>query len=213
MPADDALAYAAAHQDITFMFIAMTNWSVRKANARLQDMYNRTGKTSSKMIQNKYCDAFELRDQDEIIFIRNSYDEHHHARWLNGQRGTIRVDEYDNVTIKIHHDVHTGKPSVIPWEELNERTKNGDYVPNQQIAPFYASNTWKCQGSEFPNVIVVVDMPTHVECVYTAITRAKDSVHVFAKESDLQQSMTRRILPTRQTQLTQMLRGGKKYAP
>jgi exodeoxyribonuclease V alpha subunit len=121
---------------------------------------------------------------------------------LNGETGRI-ITIYPDEAI----EVDFGDRIVeIPYsyEDWNERKKAYfTAYPQRAIELAYAITTHKAQGSEYDNVIYVMAQSVLFmlsrENLYTAVTRAKHSVHVITDSPALMNSLriTREVIAKR----------------
>ena len=76
----------------TVQVITGSNESVKVFNTEAQNIYNSDGKSSEyKRISNKYCEKYQFRSGDPVIFLNNRYIDTE-PKYLNGEGGTIVVN-------------------------------------------------------------------------------------------------------------------------
>lgn len=110
-----------------------------------------------------------LVDGDRVVVLRND----RHRTYFNGQTGVIVSVDPPEETATIRLD-ESGQIGKIPLEDLD-------------LA--YALTVHKCQGSEYDTVAIVLS-PAHSrmltrELLYTAVTRARRELYIFADRETL----------------------------
>ena len=171
----------------TVQVITGSNESVKVFNTEAQNIYNSDGKSSEyKRISNKYCEKYQFRSGDPVIFLNNRYIDTE-PKYLNGEGGTIVVNN----------------PNVFV-ETFDKKCHNfNDVDVENDVGPFYASNTWKTQGSEFNIVLVILDGLVSKEAFYTAVTRAKRQVLIVCTQQNLEAALSKSSLTPRSTYLAE----------
>lgn len=127
---------------------------------------------------------------DKVVFDKNNYD----LKVFNGEAGIItEISEYEEITVDLGDRIVCVPPLL---EFQNPRTgEMGTYDPRKNLELAFALTTHKCQGSEYKNVIYVLDKSSFFlqnrHNFYTAITRARTKVTVIADQRSLRTSVTR----------------------
>lgn len=149
-------------------------------------------KTMQELVNKKNPDSKELsygskvyRTGDKVVMLSNNY----HIGYFNGDIGIIKEIENNEITITI------GKEDIVIGPDEFE-----------DLSLAYAMTIHKSQGSEFPNVIVVLpDEPKTMlkrNLLYTAITRAKKRVVVAGVTGAAYQSIISTDTGKRNTRLS-----------
>lgn len=127
----------------------------------------------------------QFRIGDKVIQTRNQYD----LNLFNGDLGVIRD--------------HPNKQSLVVQFEREEKIIEDEQVNDLELA--YALSIHKSQGSEFPNVIVVLSKQHFVmlqrNLLYTAITRGKKRVFAIADPQAWAMAVQNQTLKQRITNL------------
>ncbi|MBI3363114.1 MAG: AAA family ATPase, partial [Chloroflexi bacterium] len=128
---------------------------------------------------------------DKVIQTRNDYE----IGVMNGAMGVVL-------------DVDSGGGLTIDFDGCPVEIKGGgDAVANIQLA--YATSIHKVQGSEFPSALVVAhkshSFMHHRNLLYTAVTRAKDSVIVLGDRWGIENCAGKRQVDRRNTFLSFLL--------
>lgn len=180
------------------MIVAPTNDTVRKANIMLQDVVNPNGKILDLTDMPITKGSYDFREGDPIVITLTSYK--HDVQ--NGTLGVIKsaepTDEY---------------ACVIELEDLdekgNKRLLEVDWQLFEYIDLAYCLTLHKLQGSQAPNVIVLLERGRLLDrsWLYTAVTRAEDKVHIIGKETDFRYGVNKQgAVDTRKTALAEMLK-------
>ncbi len=180
------------------MIVAPTNDTVRKANIILQGVVNPHGKLLDLTDMPITKGSYDFREGDPIVITLTSYK--HDVQ--NGTLGIIKsaepTDEY---------------ACVIELEDLdekgNKRLLEVDWQLFEYIDLAYCLTLHKLQGSQAPNVIVLLERGRLLDrsWLYTAVTRAEDKVHIIGKETDFRYGVNKQgAVDTRKTALAEMLK-------
>jgi exodeoxyribonuclease V alpha subunit len=128
---------------------------------------------------------------DKVIQTKNDYE----LDVMNGSMGVVRMAGSDG-SLVVEFD---GRAVEI--------VADADAVSNVQLA--YATSIHKVQGSEFPCAIVVAhkshSFMHHRNLLYTAVTRAKDSVIILGDRWGIANCATKRQVDRRNTFLSFLL--------
>ena len=128
---------------------------------------------------------------DKVIQTKNDYD----LGVMNGSMGIVLETAPDG-TLTIDFD---GRPVKIEGDS--------DALGNVQLA--YATSIHKVQGSEFPCAVVIVhkshSFMHHRNLLYTAVTRARDSVVILGDRWGIDNCATKRQVDRRNTFLSFLL--------
>lgn len=111
--------------------------------------------------------------------------------YLNGERGEVNVDNNNQWYVKY---THNDKNQLIPLD-----------TETLDISPSYASNVWKLQGSQFDNIVIILNGSkfTDRSALYTSITRASKFCIIFTTKESLQNTLQNN--PIRKTKLKEFL--------
>lgn len=149
-------------------------------NRWVQGKLNRDGPTMRLVyeIQNGESEERVFRPGDKVIWVKNDYN----LNLMNGQIGWIAYFDNDSGEITVTFD---GKDKVIPplVEKFDEKRGRAifSYDPRKNLELAYAITTHKAQGSEFKNVLLLLNRSYVLNRAnfYTAVTRARDKVTVI----------------------------------
>lgn len=192
----DVLQAYCKYQDA--MVIASTNDTVRKVNKFLQASLNPDGQVLDLTGMPVERGSYEFREGDPVVITLTNYK----SDVQNGMLGTITsvaATEEFACTVQLE-DLD---------EEGNKRILNIDWLLFEYIDLAYCLTLHKLQGSQAPNVIVLLErgMLLDRSWIYTAITRAEQTVHMIGSKSDLYFGVKKRsAIDTRKTGLSGMLR-------
>lgn len=148
-----------------------------------------------------------FRQGDKVMQIRNNYN----LKWskpigkddvyegegvFNGDMGFIQDMDYEEQTVTVFFD--------------DEKTVVYDYAQLDELELAYAITIHKCQGSEFPIVIIpLVSGPPMLmtrNLLYTGVTRAKKMVVLVGKEKIIGQMVANNHIARRYSSLAKRLR-------
>lgn len=135
---------------------------------------------------------FNLFIGDKVIFTKNNYD----LGVFNGESGIVTdIKLYGDVTIDFGDKIIT-----IPTEQsLQIYGKTVIYNPQKDIELAYVITTHKSQGSEYKEITYVMDRSLIYMCnrknLYTAITRARETVNIVSDQKTLVFSLKNIINP------------------
>ncbi len=125
---------------------------------------------------------FRLFIGDKIIFCKNNYN----LGIFNGETGiVINADRYGDVVVDFGDKIVTipNKQQIVLYG------KTVEYNPQKDIELAYVITTHKSQGSEYKEVIYVIDRSAIYMCsrknLYTAVTRAKQKVNIISDQRTL----------------------------
>lgn len=125
---------------------------------------------------------FNLFVGDKIIFTKNNYN----LGIFNGETGIVTdIKLYGDVTVDFGDKIVS-----IPTEQaIQVYGKIVEYNPQKDIELAYAITTHKSQGSEYKEVIYVIDKSVLFMCnrknLYTAVTRAREKVQIISDQRSL----------------------------
>lgn len=125
---------------------------------------------------------FKLFIGDKIIFCKNNYD----LGIFNGETGiVIAAERYGDVVVDFGD-----KTVTIPnSQQLLYYGKPVEYNPQKDIELAYVITTHKSQGSEYKDIIYVLDRSVIYMCsrknLYTAVTRAREKVTIISDQKTL----------------------------
>ncbi len=129
-----------------------------------------------------------FRRGDKVIWTKNDYN----LGLMNGQIGWVTDFDMDSGDMVLNFD---GKDKLIPpiVERFDENRGRGifSYDARKNLELAYAITTHKAQGSEFRNVVLLLNRSYVLNRAnfYTAVTRAKDKVTVLFGPGGLQAAM------------------------
>lgn len=153
---------------------------VRSINITLQNLLNPASPSKKEI---KYGTKV-FRVGDKIVMLSNNYS----IGYYNGDIGVITSISVNEITANINN-----KEIVIPSDNFED------------INLAFAMTIHKSQGSEFPNVIVVIpNKPASMHnrnLLYTGITRAKKKVTVIAGKGAITDSINNGEVGTRYSRL------------
>ena len=180
------------------MIVAPTNDTVRKANIMLQGVANLNGKLLDLTDMPITKGSYDFREGDPIVITLTSYE--HDVQ--NGTLGVIKSAEPTE-----------DYACVLELEDLdekgNKRLLEVDWQLFEYIDLAYCLTLHKLQGSQAPNVIVLLELGILLDrsWLYTAVTRAEDKVHIIGKETDFRYCVNKQgAVDTRKTALAEMLK-------
>lgn len=180
------------------MIVAPTNATVRNANIMLQGVVNPDGKALDLTDMPINKGNYDFREGDPIVITLTSYKN-------DVQNGTLGV-------------IKSAKPTddyacVMELEDLdekgNKRILEVDWQLFEYIDLAYCLTLHKLQGSQAPNVIVLLERGRLLDrsWLYTAVTRSEDKVHIIGKETDFRYGVIKQgAVDTRKTALAEMLK-------
>jgi exodeoxyribonuclease V alpha subunit len=180
------------------MIVAPTNATVRNANIMMQDAVNPDGKTLDLTDMPITKGSYDFREGDPVVITLTSYKND----LQNGTLGVIKsaepTEDYACVVELEDHD-----------EKGNKRLLKVDWQLFEYIDLAYCLTLHKLQGSQAPNVIVLLERGRLLDrsWLYTAVTRAEDKVHIIGKEADFRYGVNKQgAVDTRKTALAEMLK-------
>lgn len=173
---------------------------INQLNAELQEVFNPADDEKNEAVVYQVT----YRERDKVLQLKNMPD----VNVFNGDIGTIyriehTVDEFgvESATFEIHFD-----ENVVLYSQSDM-----DMI---QLA--YCISIHKSQGSEFPIVIVPVlqsySIMLYRKLIYTAITRAKQSLIVCGEMDAYRLAISRDATHKRQTLLQDMFKGSEAAA-
>jgi exodeoxyribonuclease V alpha subunit len=166
-----------------------------KLNALLQNFFEDKALPTLQMPRNRWDKEVEVffRKGSKVIMARNDYQ----LNVFNGETGLIT----DMDTEEGHIEVDFGDRRVTFPPELTNRKYDAyreewveyTYDPRKELYLAYALTTHKTQGSEYENVIYIMNR-SHYGLLnrrnfYTAITRAKKHVTVVTEARAIQTAL------------------------
>ena len=180
------------------MIVAPTNATVRNANIMLQDAVNPDGKTLDLTDMPITKGSYDFREGDPVVITLTSYKN-------DLQNGTLGV-------------IKSAEPTedyacVLELEDLdekgNKRLLEVDWQLFEYIDLAYCLTLHKLQGSQAPNVIVLLERGRLLDrsWLYTAVTRAEDKGHIIGTEAAFRYGVNKKgAVDTRKTALAEMLK-------
>jgi exodeoxyribonuclease V alpha subunit len=179
------------------MVIASTNDTVRKVNKFLQASLNPDGQVLDLTGMPVERGNYEFREGDPVVITLTNYK----SDVQNGMLGII-------TSVAATEEVACTVQLEDLDEEGNKRTLNVDWLLFEYIDLAYCLTLHKLQGSQAPNVIVLLErgMLLDRSWIYTAITRAEKMVHLIGSKSDLDYGVSKHgAIDARKTGLQEML--------
>lgn len=160
-----------------------------KLNAMLQSMFRPESTGWLRLPRRKWQESegeIRVREGDKVIVTENNYD----LDVFNGEIGLVVNTEDDTVVVDFGDRV-VSFPREYPRTTRDGRTTFYDTRVALDLA--YALTTHKMQGSECKRVVYVLNKSSRYNQsrsnLYTAITRARDSVHIITDQASLQFSI------------------------
>ena len=128
---------------------------------------------------------------DKVIFNSNNPD----LGIFNGEVG--KIIELDPDVGAIIVDFGDREQEIPPMQEvLNRFGKTSTIDPRKDLDLAYAITTHKCQGSEYSHVVYILNKSNlfmiNRRNFYTAVTRAKEHVHLIADQKGLSAGVYKR---------------------
>jgi exodeoxyribonuclease V alpha subunit len=125
---------------------------------------------------------------DKVIWTKNDYN----LGLMNGDLGHITAIDFDTHEFEI--TLSDGRAIIVPtlvdveWGDIRFR-----YNPQRNVDLGYVLTTHKSQGSEFKNVVYVLNKSSHYNQnrnnFYTAVTRASDKLMIITDQTSLSKSV------------------------
>ena len=149
-------------------------FNTNEINIILQDIFNpRNSEMEFDEIpsNSKYDDKQLYRIKDKIVRTENDYSDNFRA---NGEEAEIL--DYNGETVTIKYSGPDDKPEEIRTSVLYE-----------EFALNYAITIHKSQGSQYPNVVVLIEPETSFlekAAVYTAISRSREKCIIISNPND-----------------------------
>jgi exodeoxyribonuclease V alpha subunit len=180
------------------MIVAPTNATVRNANIKLQEAVNLNGKVLDLTDMPITKASYEFREGDPVVITLTCYKNDVQNGTLGVIKNAVATDDY---------------ACVVELEDLdekgNKRLLEVDWQLFEYIDLAYCLTLHKLQGSQAPNVIVLLERGRLLDrsWLYTAVTRAEDKVHIIGKEADFRYGVNKQgAVDTRKTALAEMLK-------
>jgi len=162
-------------------------------NNMLQRVFRHNDLSKGFTLPRHEWDAYKrytIAPGDKVIWTQNNYD----LEVFNGETGIVTdITEFDEVVIDFGDRMLTIPPVV---ETTNRWGKFVQYDPRMDIDLAYCVTTHKAQGSEYMNVVYVLNRSSSwIQSrpnLYTAVTRARKHVHIISDQHSLSMSVSRR---------------------
>ncbi|NJL53748.1 AAA family ATPase [bacterium] len=127
--------------------------------------------------------AYRIGVGDKVIWTQNNYD----LEIFNGETGVVvEITDLDEIAIDFGDRVETVPPEV---NTVKRDGTLGTYDPRKDLDLAYVVTTHKSQGSEYQDVIYVLNRSSvyiqNRQNFYTAITRARKSAHLITDKFSL----------------------------
>ena len=170
--------------------VAQTAAACSQLNAQIQQAVN-PATLSKKEVSGK--GTIVWRESDRVVSTANVYDKQPpYSRLLtNGETG--RVISASETSFKVQFE--SGYTHRFPHKA-------------KDILHAYAMTVHRSQGSEFPHVVVAIDMYESYqsrESLYTAVTRGAQSVTVYSTHRNLQAAIKQTAREARVTRLSKCI--------
>lgn len=169
-----------------------------KLNAVVQTMLVNADRPTINLPRNKWdaTNTVRVGVGDKIIMTKNWYDldcEDGSKGVFNGETGVvIEISEVDEVVVDFEDRICRIPPAI----QLVYDNKVSVGYPQRDIQLAYVVTTHKAQGSEYENVLYVLNksvlMMLNRKNMYTAITRARSHATLITDMSSLSMSVTTR---------------------
>jgi exodeoxyribonuclease V alpha subunit len=187
-----------------------------KINRLLQGMFNPVPRDARLALpRHKWAERMpvSIAEGDKVIWTENAYDlrsnydryitdEDGHEHFIepapeftimNGETGIIqKIDEEGNIELDVGDRI-----VYVPHTLVLNLPKKGFVTvdPRKVIELAYCITTHKSQGSEYKNVIYLINKSTYfMQCrsnIYTAITRAREHAAIISDQRSLLNSISR----------------------
>ena len=135
-----------------------------------------------------YDKTMRIRSGDKVIWMENDYN----VGIFNGETGVVVEILGDEVIIDLGDRVVSVPPLV---EYYDAQSRSRQYNPQRSIDLAYCVTTHKSQGSEFGEVIYILNRSSFFMQTrgnfYTAITRARRRVTLVSDQGSLSTSVSR----------------------
>jgi len=134
-----------------------------------------------------------VRVGDKVIFTKNYYATEFTPDYevFNGETGIITKVYPDTEEFDV--DLGDRTLTVPPVYQMKGRNGFYDADPRKDIQLAYALTTHKCQGSEYKNIVYVMNKSAiwvqSRKNFYTAITRARENAHLICDSKSLSYSL------------------------
>lgn len=162
-------------------------------NEIVRNIYNSKPEKSIKIARHSWDEKRPLivGINDKVVMNKNWYDIGSEGL-MNGEVGIIKdITSWGDVVVDFDGEIIT-----IP-SEIETKTRRGDVIlnPQKDLELAYVLTTHKAQGSEYDHVIFCIDT-SHKYVLfrnnfYTAVTRARKSVHVLYAPSAMSRALAR----------------------
>lgn len=137
-------------------------------------------------------DNLMLVKGDKVIWTVNDYK----LEIFNGETGIV-LDIINDVINIDFGDRVIGVPPWVEYLDADGNTKG--YDPREQIDLAYVLTTHKTQGSEYENIVYVLDRSAYSMLYrnnfYTAVTRARKMAYVISDQRSMQAAVVNREAP------------------
>ena len=161
--------------------------------------YKKQAVEINRRIHEQYFRVEDYQPGDRVMFLKNDKP----RGWMNGDMGTVKRFEEGNVIIVELMDADKTEV-VVREKDLSEMTYG------------YAMTVHKSQGSEYKNCIILLPKNTASffsrKLLYTAVTRARESVILLGSEKALTKIITSETEDRRDTFLGSLIREEKEAA-
>ena len=159
-------------------------------NGCIQNLLHPTSKEYTEVERHKWVDQDYIRmyEGDKVIYTSNNYP----LEFFNGVTGVIKALNADaSITIDL------GDRELDVPVSLEMEGRGGMYYMNPQkdLDLAYVITTHKAQGSEYNRVCYIMNSSRswllNRKNLYTAITRAKEYVHIITDQKSLSRSLSK----------------------
>lgn len=175
------------HNDYQIISPGKLSWvGTNKLNTLVQ-LYNPLINIEKKIIIERHIWAKDfgltIHVNDKVIVTQNL----HELNVFNGESGIVKNISYSNEI-----EIDFGDRTVLFPTSVIRNKRNGttyQYNPQKDLSLGYVITTHKSQGSEYKEVMYVINKSTiynqNRANFYTAITRAKEKVHLITDNRSL----------------------------
>lgn len=175
-----------------------TSWvGTVKLNAMIQSLFHNSMEPAAMVPRHNWVKGegdtkggvIRMFEGDKVIVTRNMYD----LNLFNGESGKIIEITHDGEIIIDFGDREQAIPPIMMV--LNRYGKIIEIDPRRDIDLGYAITTHKAQGSEYDNVIYVLNKSTgymqNRRNFYTAASRGRNKVHIITDQRSISLSLSK----------------------
>jgi exodeoxyribonuclease V alpha subunit len=157
-------------------------------NGAVQNLLHPSNKTYTEVERHKWVehDYMRMYEGDKVIYTTNNYP----LEVFNGETGVIT-----SINADASISVDFGDRTLDIPVSLEMEGKDGEYFinPQKDLDLAYVITTHKAQGSEYERVCYIMNSSRswllNRKNLYTAVTRAKEYVHIITDQKSLSRSL------------------------